>query len=294
MAVTIAGPVVSSIPVEIERLLSSPPVDLARVALAIARIESPRLDANRALAELDRIGERTSTALAALGDATVRARIAEINRIVYDLEGFSGDVDRYDDVRNSLLHVVMDRRVGIPISLAVVYITVARRAGLDVFGVSFPGHFLLRVPADAGDESGQPLVLDPFDHGRELSADRLRVLLAAHAGSDVDWNDALVAPATPRQMAVRMLNNLKRLYVGTRSFQQAWLATDALVNIGGRDLEDVRDRGLLAYHIDDYTSALTDIEEYLQAQDRAREGSGDRGQIWEHLSTLRRRVASMN
>jgi len=294
VAVTAARLVASSISVDIERLLASPPVDLAQVALAIARIESPHLEADRTLSELDRIGLRASTALRALGDVDVRTRIAEINRVVYDLEGFSGDVDRYDDVRNSLLHVVMDRRVGIPISLAVVYMTVARRAGLDVFGVSFPGHFLLRVPADAGDESGQALVLDPFDRGRELSSDRLRVLLAAHAGSDVDWNDALVAPATPRQMAVRMLNNLKRLYVGTRSFQQAWLATDALVNVGGRDLEDVRDRGLLAYHIDDYTSALADIEEYLQAEDRAREGTGDRTQIWEHLSTLRRRVASMN
>lgn len=294
MAVGTHRAVTVSVVAELERLLSSPPVDLARVALAIARIESPRLEEARTLSELGRMGDHAGSALRDLGDAPVRARVAELNRILYDHEGFSGNVDRYDDLRNSLLHAVVERRTGIPISLAVVYMTVARVAGVEVFGVSFPGHFLLRVASDAGDESGQALVIDPFDRGREQSADRLRVLLAAHAGADVDWNDALLAPATPRQMAVRMLNNVKRLYVGMRSFHQAWIATDALVTIGGRDPDDVRDRGLLAYHLDDYPSALTDLEAYLEAQGRAGEGSGERGQLWDHLSTLRRRVASMN
>jgi regulator of sirC expression with transglutaminase-like and TPR domain len=279
---------------DLERLLATSPVDIAEVALAIARIESPALDADHTRLELARIGARAAEALKALGPSGVRPRVQELNRVLYDLEGFSGNVERYDDVRNSLLHAVLEQRTGIPISLAVVYMTVARLAGLELFGVSFPGHFLLRTPGDAGEDSPAPIVLDPFDRGREQSPDRLRVLLAAHAGSDVDWNDALLAPATPRQMAVRMLNNLKRLYVGMRSFHQAWMATDALVQIGGRDPEDVRDRGLLAYHIDEYPSALADLEEYLQAKDRTREGSNERGQIWEHLSTLRRRVAGMN
>lgn len=284
----------SSVAAELEQLFASPPVDLARVALTIARIESPQLDMARTLAALDGIGDRARAELDTLGDATVRARVAAINRVLYDLEEFRGNAERYDDIRNSLLHAVVERRTGIPIALAIVYITVARRAGLEVFGVSFPGHFLLRATPDAGDERGQPIVLDPFDRGRELSPDRLRVLLAAHAGSDVDWNDALLAPATPRQMAVRMLNNIKRLYVDMRSFHQAWLTTDALVAIGGRDPEDVRDRGLLAYHLDAYTSALSDLEEYLDAKGRAGEGTPERSQLWEHLSTLRRRVAAMN
>lgn len=278
---------------EIEALLAVEPVDLARLALAIARIESPRLDAESAISELARLGEGAARTLAPLADAPITDRLHHLNQLLFEREGFDGNSLQYDDLRNSLLHVVLERRTGIPITLAVVYMTVARAAGLEVSGVSFPGHFLLRVTGEGSHADG-PVILDPFERGQRLSHAQLRALLAAHAGDDAPWTDTLLMPCTSRQIAVRMLNNLKRLYVGMRCFQQAWQVTDALVTVGGHDPEDIRDRGLLAYHLDDFPAALSDLEAYVQVTGTAREGSEQRSQLWEHLSALRRRVASMN
>ena len=277
----------------LQAVLSEEHVDLARAALTIGRIECPRLDAAPAMRELDRLAGRVRAELDATPLAPVRTRIAAINRVLYDLEDFRGNVDHYDDVRNSLLHVVVERRLGIPISLAAVYMTVARKAGLEVFGVGFPGHFLLRVPADAGDDGADAIIIDPFDAGRELDDLDLRRLLARHRG-EMPWNDALLLPCSTRQIVVRMLNNLKRIYVAGRSFPQAWLTTDLLVAVEATDPEDIRDRGLLAYHLGDFAGALHNLEAYVQMTGQVREDNEERTRLWEHLTTLRRRVASMN
>jgi regulator of sirC expression with transglutaminase-like and TPR domain len=274
-------------------VLSEEHIDLAQAALTISRIECPRLDPAAPRRELDRFAKRVRAELESTPLAPVRARIAAVNRVLFDLEGFRGNTDHYDDVRNSLLHVVIERRLGIPISLAAVYMTVARQAGLEVFGVGFPGHFLLRVPADAGDAGADAIILDPFDGGRELDELDLRRLLARHR-RDMPWNDALILPCSTRQIIVRMLNNLKRIYVAGRSFQQAWLTTDLLVAVAATEPEDIRDRGLLAYHLGDFTGALHNLEAYVQMTGQAREDNEERTRLWEHLTTLRRRVASMN
>jgi regulator of sirC expression with transglutaminase-like and TPR domain len=283
----------TSLSLDLEIALASEPVDLAELALTIARLESPRFDAAVTRRELQRLGDAARLALDTLGAAPVRSRIRAVNRVLFGPDGFHGDRATYDDIRNSLLHVVMERRLGIPITLAVVYISVARRAGLDVFGVSFPGHFLLRVPSDPGSEDDRPIILDPFDRGRELTREELSLRLSEQV-EDETWSDNWLAPCTSRQVAVRMLNNMKRLYVGQRSFDQAWHATDMLVALEKGDPEQIRDRGLLAYHVDRFPQALADLEAYVRMTGRANEGSEQRSQIWEHISSLRRRVAGLN
>jgi regulator of sirC expression with transglutaminase-like and TPR domain len=163
-----------------------------------------------------------------------------------------------------------------------------------VLGVSFPGHFLMRVPSDAGHEGGDPIILDPFDRGRTLSRPALARLLADRAGPAVPWTNALIAPCSSKQIAIRMLNNIKRLSVAERAFEQAWQATAALVALDPDDPEHLRDRGLLAYHVDRCADALSDLEAYVRATDTAHEGSEQRSQIWEHIASLRRRVAGLN
>jgi regulator of sirC expression with transglutaminase-like and TPR domain len=284
----------SSLAHALETLLASEPVDLAGLALSIARVDAPALDPAPVLAELDRIGRRATDHLATVNGASIHRRLIELNRVMFDFEGFHGNIAQYDDVRNSLLPQVIARRTGIPLTLAIVYMTVARAAGIEMFGVSFPGHFLVRVPQDAGDETSDPLILDPFDGGCALDRESLRALLLAHAGLDTPWDDALLRPCSSRQIVVRMLNNLKRLYVGMRSFPQAWMVTDAIVAIGGNEPEEIRDRGLLAYHLDDFPAALDDLERYVQITGTTSEETSQRSQIWEHVTTLRRRVASMN
>jgi regulator of sirC expression with transglutaminase-like and TPR domain len=283
----------STLAVDLEAALAEGPGGLARAALLLGRIESPGVSLAASMAALDDLGQRAAALVSESSYSTVSSRLRAINQFLYETEGFRANHTRYDDVRNSLLHVVLERRLGIPITLAVIYMTVARRASLDVFGITFPGHFLLRVPSDAGDDD-HALILDPFDGGRALTRTAIRALLAQHAGPEAPFNERLLAPCTSRQIIVRMLNNMKRLYVSARSFAQAWTATDLLVTLDGRQPEDVRDRGLLAYHLDDFPSALRDLEAYLQAEGPAHEETQERRQIWEHVTALRRRVAAMN
>ena len=278
----------------------SPDPDLATAALLIARLEYPRLDASHYLDRLDRMGRAATERLGREPGADPRRQVAALNGYLFDEEGFAGNRKQYDDPRNSFLNAVLDRRSGIPVTLALVYMEVARRAGLRVDGVNFPGHFLLRLPGGggsaAGDESG--LILDPFHRGAILTESDCRRLLRDHAGADAVFEPALLAGTTKSQILVRMLVNLKRIYVRMRSFQQGLAVTELLLALDPSALTELRDRGLLAYNLNDFPAALRDLEAYLRYTAR---GDGERpredteqAEIWEHVKALRRRVASLN
>ncbi len=276
---------------ELALLLAREPLDLARAALVVARLEYPDLDPLPYLARLERIGESAKARFARLPNQSVRERIGALNRLVFQEEGFTGNLSHYDDYRNSLLNVVLDRRLGIPITLALVYMEVARRAGLEVLGVSFPGHFLMRAPL----ETRGRIILDPFNGGAELDERDCRVLLSRHLGDDRPLDRSLLRSSSPRQMLARMLNNLKRTYIGLRCFPQARMATDLLMTVEPTLLSELRDRGLLSYHLDDFPAALRDLEDYLRLYGwKGEDDQDERGQLVEHVKTLRRRVASMN
>jgi regulator of sirC expression with transglutaminase-like and TPR domain len=285
--------------IELAALLAEARVDLARAALVIAKLESPALDPSPCLDALDALGERARARLANVAGASVRARITALNGLLFEDERFAGNRAHYDDVRNSFLNVVLERRLGIPITLALVYMEVARRAGVEVQGVAFPGHFLMRVPKDeTGGTHAAAVILDPFGGGVELNrADCLR-LLGRHMGP-LDDNAALdprlLAPCTTRQMLARMLNNLKRAYIDSRSFPQARAVSDLLLAVDPAQTSELRDRGLLAYHLDDFPGALRDLEHYLRVNAwRGESDREEREQIREHVQTLRNRVASLN
>jgi regulator of sirC expression with transglutaminase-like and TPR domain len=285
-------PIVASLAAELRSLVAEEPVDLLRAALVIARLEYPALDPVVPLTALQALGARAADRLAGLHEAPVRARIAELNRLLFIDESFAGNRATYDDFRNSLLNDVLERRLGIPISLGLIYMEVARRAGVEVYGVAFPGHFLLRVPADAGDEAA--IILDPFNAGRELDEAACRALLASHVGDDEEFHHALLHPCSGRQFLVRMLNNLKRTYVQHRSFQQAHRVTELLLAVDPTVLSEVRDRGLIAYHLDDFRAALRDLEDYLRLNSWSEGDREEHEQIRDHVQTLRRRVAGLN
>ena len=285
--------------------LNEPGEALAPAALAIARVEYPALDPEPYLHRLERMGEAAAGRL----QRDTPARIATLNAYLYEELGFSGNRDHFDDPRNSLLNEVLDRRLGIPISLAVVYLEIGRRAGLRLEGVNFPGHFLVRAPA--GDGAIEDQIIDPFHAGALLSEVDCRHLLRQHVGDEAAYDRGLLATATRQHIVIRVLVNLKRLYVRMRSFPQARAIADLLLAVDPSALAELRDRGLLAYHMEDFASALKDLEAYLRLMPRgdapdeedAGGGSGDAGadeessesaQIWEHVKTLRRRVAGFN
>jgi regulator of sirC expression with transglutaminase-like and TPR domain len=275
---------------------NSPGIGLAPAALVIARIEYPRLDPEPYLTCLDRMGNAARCAIERAardsGDRSAPASIAALNGYLFEELGFAGNREHYEDPRNSCLNEVIDRRTGIPITLALVYMEVARRAGIQLDGVNFPGHFLVR---SAGGKRG--LVIDPFHRGALLSEHQCRILLQKHVGPEVAFSQALLAPATRIQIVVRMLLNLKNLYVHMRSFPQARDVTELLLAMMPSALSELRDRGLLAYHLNDVTGALRDLQTYLQLSsigEMDKDAREEYQQIWEHVKTLRRRVAALN
>ena len=277
---------------------NAPGTRLADATLVIARIEYPRLDPEPYLSKLDSMGEAARRAIAedasATGDASTSAGIRALNSYLFDTLHFVGNRDKYEDPRNSCLNEVLDRRTGIPITLSVVYMEVARRAGLQVEGINFPGHFLVRCPET---KNSPFLIIDPFHSGALLSEHKCRLLLQKHVGSDVAFSKSLLAPATRLQIIVRMLLNLKRIYVHMRSFPQARDVTELLLAITPSALSELRDRGLLAYHLNDVTAALRDLQAYLRLTSMGemdKDTREEHQQIWEHVKTLRRRVAALN
>jgi regulator of sirC expression with transglutaminase-like and TPR domain len=275
---------------------NAPGTSLARATLLIARIEYPRLDPEPYISRLDAMGEAARRAIArhidVTGDTSTLSGVRALNDYLFEELQFVGNRDNYEDPRNSCLNEVLDRRTGIPITLSVVYMEVARRAGLQVDGVNFPGHFLVRCPEQKGH-----LIIDPFHAGALLSEHKCRLLLQKHVGNEVAFSKSLLAPATREQIVVRMLLNLKRIYVNMRSFPQARDVTELLLAITPSALSELRDRGLLAYHLNDVTSALRDLQTYLKLASMGEMDKDQREehqQIWEHVKTLRRRVASLN
>lgn len=284
---------------ELAAATNAPGTGLAHAALVIARIEYPKLDPEPYLATLDELGEGARSAIARAadsGDTSTLGCITAVNEHLFDEMKFAGNREKYEDPRSSCLNEVLDRRTGIPITLAVVYMEVARRAGLQIDGVNFPGHFLVRCP-EMGSPGSAGLIIDPFHGGALLSEPNCRLLLQRHVGADIAFSTSLLAPATRHQIVVRMLLNLKRLYVHMRSFPQARDVTELLLAMTPSALSELRDRGLLAYHLNDVTGALRDLQTYLKLASMSeldRDAREEHDQIWEHVKTLRRRAASFN
>jgi regulator of sirC expression with transglutaminase-like and TPR domain len=285
---------------DLQAASNAPRGSLAPAALVIARLEYPDLDSGRYMAMLDGLGDGAhrwiESRTTEQNDTSTLACIKAFNEYMFTEQGFRGNQDRYDDPRNSCLNVVLERRTGIPITLAIVYIEVGRRAGLRIDGVNFPGHFLVRCP-EVGGRGRTGLVVDPFHGGALLSEDDCRLLLEKHVGQRLAFSRSLLAPATRPQIIIRMLLNLKRLYVYMRSFPQARDVTEMLLMMTPSALSELRDRGLLAYHLNDVTGALRDLQTYLKLSSMSDMDKHERvecEQIWEHVKTLRRRVASLN
>jgi regulator of sirC expression with transglutaminase-like and TPR domain len=188
-------------------------IDLARAALLIALEEYPRLDIEAHLARLDRLGQ---TLRERIGSDRAPARhIAALNTLLFDQQGFRGNAEDYYDPRNSYLNDVLDRRLGIPITLSVVYVEVGRRAGLPLGGVGFPAHFLVAYAT-------QPrLFVDPFNRGRILSAADCQALLQQMFGKVQRLEPWFLAESSPREILARMLANLKAVYEQAGDLQRA-------------------------------------------------------------------------
>lgn len=250
---------------------------LLDTALLIARDEYPQLDAGSYAATLQSYADALRPRLG--GDADLPATLTTINRYLFEELGFAGNNHQYDDPRNSYLNEVFDRKLGIPISLAVVQIELMRRLGLPLDGVSFPGHFLVRLPVDDG-----ILVMDPYNKGRPVSADELRERASPHLGGrppdDVQLIEIL-APATHRAILARMLRNLNGLYLQRADWERVARTADRLLKISPEAAEAWRDRGLAYRELGYAQGARDDLARYLQMQPGAEDEEAVRAALVE-------------
>jgi regulator of sirC expression with transglutaminase-like and TPR domain len=256
---------------------------LAEGALWIAAEAYPGLNVPHWLGRLDTLGWRAAERVTP--DMGVDAAAAAVSRLLFAEEGFRGNTDDYYDPRNSFLNDVLDRRLGIPITLSVLYVAVAARAGLVAVGVGLPGHFVVRV-----DRGGRHRLLDPFHDGRLLDRAACEALVAQVRPEGGPFDPRWLVPVTTRQILVRMLTNLKALYAALGDWVPALAATDRILLLVPEALEALRDRGMLHARLGHAPAALRDWEAYLQ---RAPEAP-DAGEVRDHVRALRQVLASRN
>lgn len=233
---------------------------LLDTALLIARDEYPDLDAAGYTAQVETYAAALRPQLDR--DLDLPARLTAINKYLFEEVGFAGNNVQYDDPRNSYLNEVVDRKLGIPISLAVIQIEVTRRLGMPLDGISFPGHFLVRLPVDDG-----ILVLDPYNKGRPVSAEELRERASPHLGGQAPDDQQLLqilAPATHRMILMRMLRNLKGLYLEKGDWERVARSADRLLKLSPGTAEAHRDRGLAYRELGYAKGAREDLARYLQ------------------------------
>ena len=249
----------------------------------IACEEYPQLELSPYLELLDHIAE----------DAQQRCNLSDppmdtvqnINRVLFETYGFRGNSDDYYDPRNSFFNDVLDRRVGIPITLSAVYIEVSRRLDFRIAGVGMPGHFLVKY-SDRREE----FFIDPYNRGEILTHDDCKKRLVAMYGDAFEFHDRFLGRATTRQIIWRMLNNLKDIYVKGHAIDKCLSIVDMMLMVDSEDLIQFRDRGLLRMQLRQFDGAGRDLQHYLQHSPDAQ----DREEIENHVKELKRIRAMMN
>ena len=258
-------------------------IDLTRAALIIARTAHPHLDVESYAARIDELAGRVE---ALISDLHPQRTIAALNRVLFEDAGMRGNRDDYYDPRNSFLNDVLDRRLGIPITLSVVYMEVARRIGFSLVGVGMPGHFLLKHH----DREAEEILIDCFNRGDILSRQDCQSRLDEIYSGEMTLRPEFLHSISRRQILTRILNNLKTVYLSTRDFRKALPIADLILVIYPHSAEDVKQRALLRYSLELHRLAAEDLDEYLKISPTA----SDADEIRQMSLSIRRMQALMN
>ena len=234
-------------------------IPLFEAALCIAQDDEHLLDLTACLTDIDKFAVRLKRRLHA--DIAPIPKLRLLNNFFYQELGFSGNFNDYYNPDNSYLHKVLSTRRGIPISLAIIYMELAQQIGLDVKGISFPGHFLMKLSIKTGD-----IILDPFN-GASLSREEIEERLEPYFINGRNPEDpplaSYLANATERSILARMLRNLKAVYAEQPHWKEFLNVQQKLVILLPGEIEERRDRGLAYANLDCPNAALQDIEAYL-------------------------------
>jgi len=278
-----AGPLVR----RFEQLISADEEDipLSEAALLIASHRYPDLDVQHYLDRLDAIADGLRPRVE--DGSSPSQRIVTLNRYLFQELGFAPNADDYYDPRNSLLNEVLDRRLGIPITLSILYMDIGSRIGLPLQGVCFPGHFLVKCRLPEG-----TVVLDPYSSGISLGLADLQRRLREARGGEVSRAiiAGLLVGANKREILLRVLRNLKAIYLRSRQFDHALAVMDWIVRAAPDQAPELRDRGMVYQELDCFRAAIADFERYLELAPR----SGDADEVRQRLIELQRSAARLN
>jgi len=259
-------------------------IDIAAAALAIARSEYPRLDAQYYDHRLAVLAQRVRNRMRS--NPTARETIELLNRVLFDEEGLRGNRDDYYDPRNSFLNDVLDRKLGIPITLSVVYMDVARRVGFPLAGTGMPGHFLLKhYDVMAGE-----ILIDAFNRGRIVGSLDCQKRLDEIYSGQVELKPEFLQAVSHREILTRVLNNLRQIYFTQRNFPKGLMVLDLLLAIPPQSPDLLRERGLVRLNLEQFLGAARDFGAYLQACPNAE----DADDVRETLDMLRQLLARLN
>ncbi|MXY20043.1 MAG: tetratricopeptide repeat protein [Dehalococcoidia bacterium] len=230
-------------------------IDVARAAMLLAAAEYPNLNVERELFTFQRLAGAISSKF--LDDDDPLYCVNVISEHLFDNMGFRGDEDNYYDPRNSYLNQVIERRTGIPITLAVVYMEVGRRLKVPLLGIGMPGHFLVRH------REIENLYIDTFNGGILLSEEECREILSDRTLGDLDWSSDLLKPVLNREIVARMIRNLKAIYMTDQDFVRALTVSEFALALDPHSAMDRRDRGIVHYQLGHSAEALDDLVYYL-------------------------------
>jgi regulator of sirC expression with transglutaminase-like and TPR domain len=256
---------------------------LDRAALTIALEEYPSLDIQHYLSQLDTLAARVE--VLAGDDRSPINVLQSINEVLFIQEGLRGNADDYYDPRNSFLNDVLDNKNGIPISLSVIYLEVARRINFHIQGVAFPSHFIVKYSSPR-----REILIDPFNLGRVLTAEDCQELLDRVYGGSVELQPTFLQAMSKKAIVSRMLYNLKGIYYQREENQKALAVVERLLILNPGTLSEIRDRGLLLMQTSLFARALSDLEYYLENSPAPE----DRSYVEGHIRTLRSIISCSN
>ena len=283
MQYTIPSDVIEAFAAFVDPQIEDENIDLIRASLVIARTEYPQLDIEAYATRFDKLARRIADSDFRMDTQPV---LEALNYVLFEEIGMRGNRDDYYDPRNSFLNDVLERGLGIPITLSVVYMEVARRIGVPLSGVGMPGHFLLKHH----DVAGRETLIDCFNRGEVLSRQDCQTRLDEIYSGEVALRPEFLHPISRRQILARMLNNLKIVYFSTRNFRKALLIADLMLVVHPHSAEDLKQRAFLRYNLGMNRLAAEDLHQYLDMSPT----DSDAEEIRQMMISIQRRLALMN
>lgn len=234
-------------------------MNLAEGALMVARLEYPEMDIDTYMLKIRRLADDVRDTLP--DNPNAAETLTQLNNVLFHDKGFEGNSEHYYDPKNSFLNDVLERRLGIPVSLSILYMELGKELGLPLAGISFPGHFLVKLEIDDG-----AIILDPYYGGISLSEEDLDERLQEFYGDKLKKSHSygLLATSSNKDIITRLLRNLRNLYMDEEKFEKALSMANYMVNLDDDKADAIKARGSIYDKLECSVPAVKDYKRYLK------------------------------